>query len=266
MVPDLQSRFARGFFLAVTVGICVFAAAAKSGGVPVPSQSPHAAKGPQFFLSWNRPWGQPGAEQVRRLACSDTSSVDTLYLCMRPGMFMPSFVAFTADLWFHAASPETLGTYWHFGRGAPNQSGLSIKFQPDDGDDEWVQPWRSRGNGGVGYNRKPEAGQLKMIYAVEPQKAVPLVAGRFYTLARIAVQARRPGLEGCDQGIAIELGRATIATDGQHEYEVTQGGVRHAGSGARAIAALASLWRVDEKSARSRLKRVEPAASWPPAR
>lgn len=223
-----------------------------------------AGIGPQFFLSWGRPWGDPAAMQSRRPACGDTTRADTLYLCFRSGVDIPGFAAFTAEITVHAERPETLGTYWHFERGAPNQSGVAVRFQPEEGDTAWVQPWRSNGNGGVGYLRTKTAGRLRMIYAVEPKKAVPLQGNLVYTFARIAVKARASGLSGCEQGIALELTQATIAADSLREFSVNKGGWRYATSGARGMTALARLWHVDEQTARWRLRRVEPGERWPP--
>jgi hypothetical protein len=264
MVRLVPSRFARGG--PATVAVFVLALAGAALGAPAKVPPPPAPGGPQFFLSWHRPWGEPGAERLGRPACADTASADTLFLCLRPGVDMPSFVAFTGELSFHAEKPETLGTYWHFGRDAENQGGLSVRLQPEDEDTGWVQPWRSKGTGGVGYLWTPRTGTLRMIYAVEPAKAVPLQGNRTYTLARIVIRARVPGLAGCGQGIAVELSRATLATDGMHEYAITSGGSRYAGSGRRAITALARLWHVDEQAARWRLNRVEPGGAWPPAK
>ena len=111
--------------------------------------------GPQFFLSWYKPWGQKGAALERRPACRDTSSADTLYLCFRSASDYPRFCAFTGDLYFHAVSPETLGTYWHFEHGAENQSGLAIRYQPVDGESGIAQPWTTTGVGVVGWLRTP---------------------------------------------------------------------------------------------------------------
>lgn len=264
----LARRFALCLALACAGPALAGASAPASASAPgaIAPDSARAAQGggPQFFLSWGRPWGEEGAEPLRTATCGDTTRADTLFLCLRPGVDMPSLVAFTADLRFHSEPPETLGTFWHFERGAANQSGLSVRFQPAEGEAGWVQPWRTAGNGGVGWTRTRRSGLLRMIYAVPPRDSVPLRGDRVYLLARIAVQPRRTDLTGCEQAIAIELARASLATDGQHEFAVTQGGARYAGSGRRALTALARLWRMDEQSARWRLRRVEPGGPWPP--
>lgn len=234
------------------------------GSTPATEPAP-SNEGLGFFVSWDAPFGDPRARTTRLAACRDTNAVDTLYLCLRTGVRHPRFVAFTADLYFHAVFGDSLGTFWHFERGAANSGGLSVRYERDASDTtRFTPPWRSIGVGVVGYKRAVSSGQLRMAFAVDTAHAVPLEPGITYTLARIMVRARQNTLTGCSAPTIVEWRTGSLAFGPGAEFKLHDGGVRWALSGARALEAFARDRREPRRQALARLSRIEPAGRLDP--
>jgi hypothetical protein len=251
----MPSRLLHLFPRSALVLALALAAAPARAETPLPPPS----TGMGFFLSWGRPWGEPGARSARLPACRDTTAIDTLYLSFRTPVAIPRLLAFTADLYFHAAAGDSLGDYWFFEGGAANAGGLSVAYQRRDGEGEVGEPWRTRGVGIVSYSRTRASGKLRMAFAVDTLSAVPLAAGDHVTFARVFVRARHRALRGCAQPVAVEWRTGTLAFAAGQEYRLDRGGVRWAVSGREGLQALASVKLLDRRRARALLAEVEPA-------
>lgn len=240
--------------------------------VSSPEAELHAAPpndGLGFFLSWGRPYGEPGARSTRLGSCRDTTTTDTLFLCLRSGVTHPRFVAFSADLYFQASVQESLGTFWHLERGAANEGGMGIRFQrlaeePESGPDDFLQPWTSIGFGVVGYTRTRSSGRLRMVFAVDTAHAVPIEKDRTYTLARVLLRGRAEGLTGCEQRLGIEWRNGTLAFGPGAEFQLRKGGVRWVTNGSAGARTLSRLLGVKPREASALLTRVDPPSTLDP--
>ena len=74
-------------------------------GPSVESTNPAA----RIYLSWNAPYGMPGATSNLTLAAGDTTREDTLYLTCEPATDSPMLRALTATLLVHAPAGRHAG-------------------------------------------------------------------------------------------------------------------------------------------------------------
>ncbi len=165
---------------------------------------------PKLYMAWRAPWGMPGATDTLSISCDDTLRVDTLYLSFETGRDAPRFWGMYARLYFRPPFGDTLGTYWHWGRGWWNQGNLRIEFDPD-GTFPCAQPWVRHGFGQPDFQFTPEAGRLDLIYALREADTAPVAAGTRYCFARVMFRQRQCHLPGARQPVCIEWTEARLS-------------------------------------------------------
>ncbi len=178
---------------------------------------------PKLYMSWRAPYGMPGASDTLSVPYDDTTRVDTLYLSFETGRDAPHFYGIFARLYFHPPFGDTLGTYWHWGRGWWNQGNLRIEFDPD-GTWPCPQAWIFRGQGAsiFDFEQGGHSGRLDLIYAVRDSDAAPVEAGTRYCFARVMLRQKKSMLPGAHQPVCIEWAQARMSF-GAGDVYVTRG-------------------------------------------
>jgi len=202
----------------------------------VKAQGGARAPDAQLYLSWNAPWGARGAQKARRVACSDSTTEDTLYLSFLAGRTAQRFTGFTGQLYFRATGSDTLGAWWHMeGKGGENAGSLRVEWAGAPGFTV-KQPFPNPGQGFVLLDRTPGAARLRMVFAVPYDGAGPIAPDSIYSLCRVILK-HRPSrrLAGCEQPVCVEWARATLAFGPKDEPEVSRGERFVAFNGAYAI-------------------------------
>lgn len=181
------------------------AAAAGEGGEP---------GGHRIFLSAGAPWGEPGARDTFPVACGDTVTRDTLYLSFEPAADDSAFLTLSGDVFFYARPGDTLGSFWEMEKGGRNNGGLLVQFGPDETFPQ-PQPWTAPGLAVVKYERTPQSGLFRFVFAVPVTHPERVRAGTRYVVGRILLGARREGLEGCERPVCIEWNAASVGFKGR---------------------------------------------------
>lgn len=176
----------------------------------------------RLFLSWNRPWGMPGATTSLMPDLANPAAQDTLYLCFRPGRDTRTFSGFTAKLLFRPQGGDTLGAFWNFGRAGVNTTGIAVQFGPDPSF-PMPMPWRVIGTGRPIMERTSSGLRLLMVYAVPYSEAGPVDSAKTYCLARVIIRHDMVALAGSHQPVCIEWEQASLAFALKDEPEVRQG-------------------------------------------
>lgn len=200
---------------------------AARAATPEPVATPSAGvTEPRIYLSWNAPWGTPGASDTLSTDCADSTRVDTLYLSFEPGRDATQFYGMYARLYFRPQLGDTLGMFWHLKRGEENQGTLWAWFDPD-GSFPCPRPWTAHGMGVPVWYTSPQAGRLDLVYAVRLDAASPVKAGTRYCFARVEFKERWPWLHGCRQPVCIEWESARLsfgfADESRKEIQATRG-------------------------------------------
>ena len=167
---------------------------------------------PRVFLSWQAPYGLPGARDSARAACDDSLAADTLYLTFDPGEDIGRLMGIDATLVFRAAPGDTLGPFWDLSRRGVNPWNLRIEF--DDPPAGIASPWAVAGMGAPRYTLGRDAGRLDLTYFVPSSLADAIAAGTRYFMARVILRLRRPRLEGCRQAVCVEFDHLLISYAG----------------------------------------------------
>ena len=180
----------------------------------------------QLFLSWNAPWGQARARRERLPACRDSTSEDTLFLCMTPGRTSDQFLAFTSQLTIHAVGADTLGPWWHMqGKGGRNPGAMRVDWAPTDEAVGTPPLFASDGHGFIVLEPARTTARIRLIYGTPMiQKPQPFQPDAVYTLARIILK-HNPGrgLSGCESPVVIEWDRAKLTFAIKDEPAVARG-------------------------------------------
>ncbi len=184
---------------------------------------PAPADEARIYLSSHAPHGLAGADSSLVWACGDTTRVDTLYLSFDPGRACTTFVAMSANLWFHALTGDSLSGLWApVGAYGPPR-GIKVEYGPGSASDP-PSPWQSFGAGLVAYVRPSRtAGMLRLVYAVPPQGGATVEAGRRYSFARVLLRRPAAGTPGCDQPVCVEWLEANMAYSIQDNPKITEG-------------------------------------------
>jgi len=162
----------------------------------------------RLYLSWNRPWGMPGASAVRRPRCHDAKGGDTLYLCFLPGRTSVGFCSFTAHLYFRAVNGDTLGPFWHMQAGGENAGAMIAQAGPDSTFPQRT-PWPETAYCEGGMEHTSRSAHVKVMAAVRYDHARPVIPDSIYTLARLVIRHARD-LPGCDQPVCVEWANAQL--------------------------------------------------------
>ncbi len=173
-----------------------------------------------LFLTWNAPYGMRGARDTRAPR-TRAGGIDTLYLAFMPGRRSETFNGFTAELYFHAAPGDTLGTWWHMEKTGENAGALMAQFGPDPSFPQ-RQPWSGEGKGFVKLDRTSTTSKLRMVFAVPEGTGTALHPDSVYTLARVLLKHDRD-LPGRTQPVCIEWGSAGLAFALKDEPQVKRG-------------------------------------------
>lgn len=163
----------------------------------------------RIFLTARAPYGAARALTTLAPACGDTTSRDTLYLCFEPASDESTMYGFSAEVYIYAQPGDTLGSFWDMGRGGANNGGLTVGFGPDESFPQ-PQPWQVQGIGTALYDRTPQSGRFRFLYAVPLEGPGPVKAGTRYVLGRMLLGARHAGLTGCERPVCIEWHTATV--------------------------------------------------------
>lgn len=189
-------------FVALAAGVPASAgpAPALAGGMPIENR---------IFLTARAPYGDPRALSALPPACGDTTHRDTLYLCFEPAKDESTMYGFSAEVHIYAQPGDTLGSFWDMGRGGANNGGLTVNFGPDESFPQ-PQPWITQGVGTAMYDRTPQSGRFRFLFAVPINGPGPVTAGRRYVLGRIVLAPRHAGLTGCELPVCLEWHTATV--------------------------------------------------------
>jgi len=182
----------------------------------VPTHADTSRVMPRIYLAWGAPFGQPGARDHIAQACGDTAATDTLYVSMDPMAVRPRFIGWLATLYFRAAPGDTLPAFWQYATGGPGRSPVRNEVAdartPMPGEPAWPE---LQAFGGGHMDHTGSSARLRMVAAVDLNKAPLLVPGRRYTLARVIVRRPATTEAGCGRAMCVEL--ATIqCTFGEH--------------------------------------------------
>lgn len=182
----------------------------------VPTSADTSRVMPRIFLAWGAPFGLPGARDKLAYACGDTAATDTLYVSMDPVSVRPNFIGWLATLYFRAAPGDTLVDFWKYTTGGPGRS--PVRNEVADartlmpGSPAWPE---LQAFGGGHWDHTGASARLRMVAAVDINKAPLLLPGRRYTLGRVIVRRPASGEDGCGRPMCVEL--ATIqCTFGAH--------------------------------------------------
>lgn len=187
--------------------------------------APHESPANRIFLTARAPFGAPRAAESLPVACGDTTSRDTLWLCFEPAADETTMVGFSAEVFVYAQPGDTLGSYWAMERGGANNGGLTVTFGPDETFPQ-PQPWTTQGIGTALYDRTPRSGRFRFLYVMPMGKAGPVTAGTRYVLGRIVLGAKHAGLTGCEQPVCIEWHSATVQYRAGEKVVVEKSGSR----------------------------------------
>jgi len=179
-------------------------------GAPVAAEG----GGHRIYLSAGAPWGEPGARETFNAACHDTAWRDTLYLSFEPASDDSAFVTASGEIYVYAQPGDTLGSFWEMERGGRNNGGLVMEFGPDASFPQ-PQPWPVPGLAVVRYDRTPQSGRFRFVFAVPITQPGPVKAGTRYVVGRLLLGPRHPGLEGCDRPVCIEWRTASLGFKGR---------------------------------------------------
>ena len=191
---------------------------------PQPDSSGQVIYGePELCMAWRAPYGMPGATDTLSVPNGDTTRVDTLYLSLDTGRDAPHFYGAYARLYIHPPFGDTLGTYWHFGRGWWNQGNMRVEFDPD-GTWPCAQAWIHRGQGGAIFDfaENAHSGRLDLVYAVPLDDTAPVQAHTRYCFARVMLRQKKSALPGAHQPVCIEWMQARLSF-GQGDVYATRG-------------------------------------------
>lgn len=159
---------------------------------------------PQLFMAWHAPYGMPGATDTISFGAGDSNRVDTLYMSFETGRDTRKFMGMFGRLEFHPAFGDTLGAYWRFGAGSPNNRNVVIEFDPD-GTFPCPQPWIRNGAGYPDFKFGPDRGRLDLYYVNLHLPSVIPVDGRVrYCFARVMFLQKRWDLPGAHQPVCLE--------------------------------------------------------------
>jgi len=198
------------------------APAALAARAAAASKAASAPTEPRIFLSWNAPFGTPGATATLTAACPDSAAYDTLYLSFDPGRTSPDFRGVSATLYFHAAEGAALDDYWKRAGGGINGSPLRILFDSDP-ERDFVTLASDRGTGAPSYDFVSGSGRLRFIYA-GPMGSIPVLeGGKRYGLARILVRRPAAGTSGCGVPMCVEWFSARLAYGTSEEKDTNRG-------------------------------------------
>jgi hypothetical protein len=213
------SRRAVGLILA-TVGVVLGPPAARAVQLP-PADTTRAAEGARIYLSWHAPYGQPSASDQLMSACGDSTSKDTLYLCIDTGDDAPKFQSFTATLYFWAAPGDSLDPHWLFGEGQQFHR-LVVEYAPRDL--PGVEPaWPASAYAASGYSTSKASGKLRMIAAGPDGQGWPLKGGQTYVAARLLVPRAPAKSRACERPVCIEWSLAMFGLGGGKLPEIHAG-------------------------------------------
>lgn len=208
------------------LGVALLGVAPPAGAADAKHRVPRASAPAQIQLSWSAPFGEPGARRNLVAACDDTTRADTLYLSFVPGASGGAPSAMEVVLCFQAVGRDTLGPFWFFKRGWPNNGNLLVEFDRLTGFPCDV-PWPQRlGNGRVSYDHRSGRGRLDLAFVVEPSGGSGIVAQGRYCLARVIFRQRRTELAGCLQPVCVEWESLRLHSRFGNEIVVTHGGDR----------------------------------------
>lgn len=154
---------------------------------------------PELFLTWNAPYGKPGAKTELDRACGDSTGADTLYMSFRLKDPEPVFSGLTGIVFFHAQLAESLATPWTTDSQKPPF--LQVEFAQDTSG-FFNGAWPTRGFGDWRYYPEPTRGIVRMLYAVPSIHSQPIVADRVFCFARIIV-SRAMG-DACEDALCVE--------------------------------------------------------------
>ncbi len=159
---------------------------------------------PQLFLAWHAPYGMPGATDTISFGAGDSNRVDTLYMSFETGRDTRKFMGMMAQLTFHPAFGDTLGTYWRFGFGSPNYLNLRTQFDPD-GTFPCPQPWIRNGMGFSDFRFDSSGARLQLSYVnVQLQNVIPVDGRVRYCFARVMFVQKQWDLPGARQPVCLE--------------------------------------------------------------
>lgn len=179
----------------------------------------------RIFLTARAPYGDPRALSTLVPVCGDTTYRDTLYLCFEPATDESTLYGFSAEVYVYAEPGDTLGSFWAMEHGGVNNGGLVVEFGPDESF-PGPQPWPVRGIGTALYDRTPQSGRFRCVYAMPIHQAAPVEAGRRYILGRLLLRARHSGLSGCERPVCIEWHTATVQYRAGQKVVVNAAGSR----------------------------------------
>ena len=188
-------------------------------GPSVESTNPAA----RIYLSWNAPYGMPGATSNLTLAAGDTTREDTLYLTCEPATDSPMLRALTATLLVHAPAGDTLAPFWQFARGGKEPRNVRLRATRDS-TVTLVVPWsEGYGIGAVGYEYSGADGRMAVLVAVPTARADTIRARERYLLGRLLFRRPPAGLAGTSRPACIEWSRAKLALTDGHDLIIERG-------------------------------------------
>jgi hypothetical protein len=156
----------------------------------------------RIYLTWRAPFGQPRATDELMAACGDTTSCDTLYMCIDPGQDVEKFQSFTASVYFWAASGDSLDPHWMFGEGRSYER-LKVEYAPQ-GVTGAEPAWPASAFASSGYSTSKASGKFRMIAAGPSGQGWPLSGGKTYVAARLLVPRPAAKTPRCDRPMCIE--------------------------------------------------------------
>lgn len=164
----------------------------------------------QAYLTWNAPWGQPRASDVRNVVCGDSSRRDTLYLTFDPVRDRSTLIAVDAEIRVWPSDGDTLDRHWWF-ESRSNPAHLLADFNLDDVPGA-LRVWTETGAGGVRSVSGPDTAFIRLVWAVRPADAATVLGGKQYAFARLIVP--RPRDAGvCGRPLCFELNYVRLARD-----------------------------------------------------
>ncbi len=184
------------------------------------AKKPHE---PRLLLTWNAPYGRPGATTTLDATGGDTTRVDTLYLCFDPGHDSAGFLGVSATLYFRAADGDTLGDYWQIKNNRLEGAPIRVVFDhdPDHGFDT---PWAGGpGAGGPFYDFVAGSGRLRLLYAVPKFSAIPIKGGNVYGFARVLFRRPAATAGGYGAPICVEWQSSWLSYGGDDNLNVNRG-------------------------------------------
>jgi hypothetical protein len=171
------------------------------------------AASPKAYLTWHAPHGSPRASNTIMAPCETGERKDTLFVCFTTGRSSPTLYGIEATILFHAPAGDTLGPSWWFGGGQSNPRNVWIEF-PDSLQGA-ERPWHVPGYGAPKFDRAPQAGKLRLMYAVPMDAAGSVGDSTLYFFGRILIPRPQSGTRRCEQPIHIELASMTLFFEGK---------------------------------------------------